>query len=308
MIMPRGVSRTSSFTTPTLVARLRAGIATLTKPGRRALVQDAARDCTSQSGSANPMLISVTSKDGRPQRDDVVTIWMIWAHCRQLQHQQLQFTDQTAASFWSRPPPTTSNVLVPGTHRRNHHQAATAVPKRVFDAKEPRRHPVAGEPGSRCRSKPRSGPLRPTIIGVLAGSLLGNADGFPDRHGTPRWRTEICDVLTVRAEFVAAECKSLVAATPGSGVLTGKFQHRIRIGIQKVGRPAGRACPCVEVLGPFADVRHSVTVTRAARDVGLPTGCVGRLATAGSAGQALAASYCAMTSAATRPRGETVMP
>ena len=129
---------------------------------------------------------------------------MIWAHCRQLQHQQLQFTDQTAASFWSRPPPTTSNVLVPGTHRRNHHQAATAVPKRVFDAKEPRRHPVAGEPGSRCRSKPRSGPLRPTIIGVLTGSLLGNADGFPDRHGTPRWRTEICDVLTVRIRLCAA--------------------------------------------------------------------------------------------------------
>ena len=44
----------------------------------------------------------------------------------------------------------------------------------------------------------------------------------------------------------------------------GKFQHRIMIGIQKVGRPAVRACPSVEVLGQFPVIRHSVTVTRAA--------------------------------------------
>ena len=72
------------------------------------------------------MLTSVTQcQDGCPQRDDVAAVRVVGVDRRQLQRQQLQFTDQPQSPLRSGPPPSPGDVLVPRLHCRDLHRAAT---------------------------------------------------------------------------------------------------------------------------------------------------------------------------------------
>ena len=73
------------------------------------------------------MVISVTQcQDGCPQRDDVAAARVVGVDRRQLQHQQLQFTDQSPSPLRGSPPPSPGEVLVPRLHCGDFHRATDA--------------------------------------------------------------------------------------------------------------------------------------------------------------------------------------